>query len=149
MSKILFAAMPFDGHFGPLTGLAVHLKARGHDVRFYTGPTFGPKLAALGIPHLPYRRARDVNAFNLGEHFPEAAKLGTGPKAISFALEKLFFGNLEAHFRDVNEIKGEFSFDAVICDAAFYAADLLAQKTCPNVYSVHPAPTPASKSKTA
>ena len=27
--KILFATMPFDGHFNPLTGVAMHLKAAG------------------------------------------------------------------------------------------------------------------------
>ncbi len=32
--KILFATMPFDGHFNPLTGIAVHLKESGHDVRW-------------------------------------------------------------------------------------------------------------------
>src|SRR3712207_7778130 len=31
--RILFASMPFDGHFLPLTGLAQHLRRRGHDVR--------------------------------------------------------------------------------------------------------------------
>ena len=33
MTKFLFATMPFDGHFNPLTSIAMHLKAQGHDVR--------------------------------------------------------------------------------------------------------------------
>lgn len=146
MAKILFASMPFDGHFGPLTGLAVHLKGRGHDVRFYTGPTYGAKLDALGIPHFCFRRAVDVNHHNLVQHFPEYGTLGAGPKAIEFALTKVFFANLEAHLADVTELRDGFPFDALICDAAFYAADLIAQKLQPRVYAVHPAPTPASKS---
>ena len=36
--KILFASMPADGHFNPLTGVAVDLAERGHDVRWYAGP---------------------------------------------------------------------------------------------------------------
>jgi UDP:flavonoid glycosyltransferase YjiC (YdhE family) len=54
--RILFASMPLDGHFSPLTGLAVHLRERGHDVRFYTGLSYTKKLAALGIPHLSSTR---------------------------------------------------------------------------------------------
>jgi hypothetical protein len=32
--KILFANIPADGHFNPLTPLAVHLQSLGHDVRW-------------------------------------------------------------------------------------------------------------------
>ncbi len=56
LMKILFATMPFDGHFNPLTGIAMHLKAAGHDVRWYTGPSYAAKLERLGIPHYPFRR---------------------------------------------------------------------------------------------
>ena len=45
--RILFATMPFDGHFSPLTGIAAHLKDQGHDVRWYAGPSYAQKLADL------------------------------------------------------------------------------------------------------
>jgi UDP:flavonoid glycosyltransferase YjiC (YdhE family) len=32
--KILFANIPADGHFNPLTGIAMELKNQGHDVRW-------------------------------------------------------------------------------------------------------------------
>ena len=149
MSKILFASMPFDGHFNPLTALAVHLRERGHDVRWYTGATYAERLATLGVPHFPYQRAREVTADNLAQLFPEYEALGTGPKAIEFALRQLFFGNLEAHYRDVLELRREFEFDAVVFDAAFYAARLIAEKCGVPVYAVGVAPTPAPTSKQA
>jgi hypothetical protein len=34
--EILFASFPADGHFNPLTGLAVYLKNLGCEVRWYT-----------------------------------------------------------------------------------------------------------------
>ncbi len=147
--KILFASMPFDGHFNPLTALAVHLAARGHDVRFYTGPGYAARLAALGIPHLPFQRARDVNAENLAEHYPEYEKLGTGPKALEFVATKVFFGNVEAHLKDVEALHATFAFEVLVCDAAFYASYPIAKKLALPVYTVMAAPTPAPTSPSA
>jgi MGT family glycosyltransferase len=147
--KILFASTPADGHFNPLTGLAVHLRKRGHDVRFYTGPSYREKLAALDVPHFPFVRAKDVNGENLHEHYPEYKKLGLGPKAIAFALEKVFFVNLEAHLHDVIELRQQFPFEAVVFEGAFYAGRLIAEKFGVAAYAVCPAPTPAPISKTA
>src|SRR6266496_5182531 len=67
--KILFANFPADGHFNPLTGLAVHLKWLGCDVRWYTSKKYAEKLQRLGIPHLPFKTAMDVSAIE--EVFPE------------------------------------------------------------------------------
>jgi MGT family glycosyltransferase len=146
---ILFASFPADGHFNPLTGLAVHLRERGHDVRWYTGPSYKEKLAALGVPHFPFVRATDVNGENLTEHYPEYAKLGLGPKAIAFALEKVFFLNIEAHLHDVMELRKQFLFEAVVFDGAFYAGRLVAEKARVPAYPIWPGPTPAPVSKTA
>jgi len=42
-TKILFANVPADGHFNPLTGLAAHLKSIGCDVRWYTSKKYAEK----------------------------------------------------------------------------------------------------------
>jgi len=147
--KILLASIPADGHVNPLTGLAVHLRARGHDVRWYTGPSYATKLAALGVPHFPFVRATDVNGENLTDHYPEYAKLGLGPKAIAFALEKIFFVNLESHLHDVLALRDEFPFEALVFDCAFYAGRLVGEKIGVPLYPVWAAPTPAPVSKTA
>lgn len=83
--KILLASMPADGHFNPLTGIAVQLTGRGHDVRWYAGPTYGARLDRLGMPWFAYERATEVMASNLNQLFPERATL-KGPKLISFEL---------------------------------------------------------------
>jgi UDP:flavonoid glycosyltransferase YjiC (YdhE family) len=147
--RLLFASMPMDGHFNPLTGLAVHLLARGHDVRWYTAPSYASKLAELGIPHLPFVRATDVNSDNLTAHFPEYERLGVGPRAIAFATEKIFFGNLEAHLHDLLELRRRFAFEAIVFDAALYAGRLVAEKTRVPAYPVWAAPSPAPLSRTA
>src|SRR4051794_19912719 len=146
--RILFASMPFDGHFLPLTGLACHLRHSGHDVRFYTGPSYARRLATLEVPHLPFRRATEVNGGNLAEHFPEVERL-KGPKRIAFDLEKVFFGNTEAHFDDLREIREEFPFEVLVADGAFYASYPAAKQLGIPVYGVGPGPTPAPTSRSA
>jgi UDP:flavonoid glycosyltransferase YjiC (YdhE family) len=124
--RILFASMPADGHINPLTGIAQQLMERGHDVRWYAGPEYGPKLEALGMTYFPYRRATEVTGGNLNDLFPERARL-RGPKLISFDLEKFFVSNVEQHFLDIVEIRSEFAFDVFFCDGAVYAEKLVAE----------------------
>jgi len=123
--KILFASMPADGHFDPLTGVAAHLSARGHDVRWYAGPQYARKLDALGMTHLPYQHATEVTGGNLNDLFPERAAL-KGPKRISFDLEKFFVTNVDNHFRDIVDLRSEFPFDVFFCDGAMYVEKLVA-----------------------
>lgn len=133
--KILFATMPFDGHFNPLTGIAVHLKEAGHDVRWYVGPSYAPKLAKLGIPHFAYQRAREINGDNIAAFFPERDKL-SGMALIRFEGRHLFVGNVAGHFDDIREINTTFPFDVLICDIAFFAMKLVKEKLGKRVYAV-------------
>jgi UDP:flavonoid glycosyltransferase YjiC (YdhE family) len=132
--KILFATMPFDGHFNPLTGVAMHLKAEGHEVRWYAGPSYAAKLARLGIPHVPFQRATEINGDNIGVLFPERAKLH-GLALMRFELNQIFVANTEQHFEDVREIDASFPFDALFCDGAFYALKLIKEKLSKRVYA--------------
>ena len=99
--KILFASMPADGHFNPLTGIAVHLArprsrravVRRPGVRRQDRPT-------RTCAWFPYQRATEVMASNLNDLFPERAAL-KGPKLISFDLDKFFVSQVENHFQDV------------------------------------------------
>ena len=133
--RILFASMPADGHFNPLTGIAVHLADRGHDVRWYAGPVYGTKLDRLGMRWFPYQRATEVMASNLNDLFPERASL-KGPKLISLDLEALFVSQVENHFHDLVDIRQEWPFDALVCDGALYAELLVAESLQIPVFAV-------------
>lgn len=125
--RILFASIPADGHFNPLTGVAADLAQRGHDVRWYAGPDYQRRLDALGMPWFPYRRAVEVTGDNLNRLYPERARL-KGPKLISFDVDIVFVANVEQHFDDIVEIREEFPFDLFFCDGAFYAETLVAER---------------------
>ena len=133
--KILFASMPADGHFNPLTGIAAHLAGRGHDVRWYAGPVYGAKLDRLSMRWFPYQQATEVMASNLNALFPERARL-KGPKLISFELDKFFVSQVENHFQDLVAIMAEWQFDALVCDGALYAEKLVAESLHVPVFAV-------------
>lgn len=124
--RVLFASQPAAGHVDPLTPIASHLRARGHDVRWYAGPRYGSKLEGLGMKVFPYDRATEVTADNINELYPERARL-RGPKLIAFDVEKFFVANVENHFLDITAIRGTFPFDVFFCDGAFYAEKLVAE----------------------
>jgi UDP:flavonoid glycosyltransferase YjiC (YdhE family) len=133
--RILFASMPADGHFNPLTGIAAHLILQGHDIRWYAGPEYGRKLEKLGMPYFPYRRATEVTGGNLNSLFPERERL-RGPKLISFDLEKFFAANVDNHFQDIAEIRNDFPFEILLCDGALYAEKLVAEVLGVRVFAV-------------
>lgn len=146
--KILFATMPMDGHFNPLTGIAMHFKANGHDVRWYCSQTYEDKLQKLGIHLYSYKRAREVNSQNLHQLYPEISKL-KGSKGIKYAFEKIFLDNIANHFLDVKEIyENEFKFDMLFCDGAFYALQMINEKIGKPVYVFGPSPILATSKDT-
>ena len=80
--KILFACIPADGHFNPMTGIAMELIDRGHDVRWYTSKIFEEKLNRLGILHYPFKKALEANQFNVDELPMVAAGVNEGKNEI-------------------------------------------------------------------
>jgi UDP:flavonoid glycosyltransferase YjiC (YdhE family) len=126
--KILFANVPADGHFNPMTGVAMELKSRGHDVRWYTSRMFGEKLAKLGIQHYPFKQALEVNQFTVDEVFPERKKLKAGVSKLKFDLKNVFIYRAPEYFEDVSEIKNEFPFEVFVSDCTFTAAKIVREK---------------------
>jgi MGT family glycosyltransferase len=127
--KILFATVPGDGHFNPLTGLAKHLQeTAGCDVRWYTSPIFKEKLAKLGIPHFTYVHTTDINGNNLEEMMPDR-HLHTDPAAkLNYDLIHLFAERGPEHYLDLQEIHREFPFDLMVADSLFPGIPFVSKK---------------------
>ncbi|WMJ73696.1 glycosyltransferase [Cytophagaceae bacterium ABcell3] len=123
--KLLFATAPFDGHFNPLTGLAMHLKEQGFEVRWYTGSHYADKLRKLDISHYATKRAKELTQDTLDDVFPERAKLKSTVKKIKFDIKNVFIGRSPEYYEDVKEIKESYDFDLVVCDSGFAANYLI------------------------
>jgi MGT family glycosyltransferase len=117
--RILFASMPAEGHFNPLTSVAVHLQQLGFEVRWYASETYAGKLEKLGIPHYPFQRAMEITGSNIDALLPEREKIKSQIKKLNFDLVNFFVLRAPEYFEDIRSIYQEFPFDLMIADSAF------------------------------
>ena len=59
-----------------------------------------------------------------------------GPKLISFELDKFFVSQVESHFQDIVQIRQQWPFDALVCDGALYAEQLIAESLHVPVFAI-------------
>jgi UDP:flavonoid glycosyltransferase YjiC (YdhE family) len=126
--KILFACISFDGHFNPLTGMAIYLQQLGYDVRWYTGNIYKEKLKKLNIPHFPFNRAGEVTAQNMNTIYPQLHKIKTQVGKLQYSLKHFFVEKAPEYFEDIESIYQEFPFDVLVCDMLFTASLLVKEK---------------------
>lgn len=135
-TRVLFANVPADGHFNPLTGLAVYLKDKGCDVRWYTSVTYAEKIKKMALPFYPLKKALDVSASNLDEVFKGREKIKTQVGKLVFDMINAFILRAPEYFEDIKEIRKEFAFDVMICDITFGAIPFVKEKLNVPVISI-------------
>ena len=125
--KILFACIPFDGHFNPLTSIATLLKEQGHDVRWYAQDYYGDKLSRMGFQRYPFKRAVQYNQNNLDTIFADRLQHKSQLKRLNFDLQHSFLERAPEFFADISEINASFYFDVMIADVMFTAIPLVSR----------------------
>lgn len=144
--KILFACAPFDGHFSPLTGLAVHLQKQGHDVRWYTQDFYREKLKKLKIQHYPFLHADQINQENLEKVFPERAGITNKIQKLNFDIRKVFIAQGPLYYKDIERIRRKFDFDLLIADSLFTGIPYVKELMKKHVFTIGVVPlTESSK----
>lgn len=125
--RILFASMPLEGHFNPLTGLAVHLQRLGYDVRWYTGPSYADKVNRLGLPFYPYQQAIEINQDNIDEVVPERQQIKGSIAKLRFDINNIFLLRAPEFVIDLMAIHQEWPFELIVCDVVFAGAPFIRQ----------------------
>jgi UDP:flavonoid glycosyltransferase YjiC (YdhE family) len=125
--KILFACIPFDGHFNPLTSIAALLKEQGHDVRWYAQDHYADKLSRMGFQRYPFKRGVQYNQTNLDTIFAERLRYRNQVKRLNFDLQTSFLQRAPEFFADITEINASFDFDVMIADVMFTAIPLVSK----------------------
>jgi UDP:flavonoid glycosyltransferase YjiC (YdhE family) len=120
--RILFATVAFDGHFSPLTSLAVHLHNLGHDVRWYVGGHYGERVKKLGLIHYPTIKAQVINQENMDELFPERKTIKNPIKRAQFDVKETFLNPVPGYVEDLMAIHTDWPFDLIVYDLACLGA---------------------------
>jgi MGT family glycosyltransferase len=123
--KILFACVPADGHFNPLTGLAKHLQQSGYDVRWYTQDLYKGKLEKMGIPHYPFVNALQLNQENFEGYFADRVNHKSQVAKLKFDLEHIFIRQSVKTMEDIEAIYRQFPFDLLIADVFTFCAPMV------------------------
>jgi MGT family glycosyltransferase len=126
--KILLANFPADGHFNPLTGIAVYLKQLGCDVRWYSASEYAGKIKKLQIHHYSFKNALEVTGTNIEQIFPERKKIKNTIKKLNFDIQQVFVLRGTEYYADIQEIHKHFDFDLLIADCAFAAIPFVREK---------------------
>jgi MGT family glycosyltransferase len=127
--KILFANVPADGHFNPLSGLAKHLQQLGADVRWISSGIYKEKIEKLGIHHYPLVKTLDINFSNIADYVPE---IRTNDAFRRITLYRIQYAKRSIeYYEDIKEISTIFPFDCLVTDSLFPAIPFV--KTLLNV----------------
>ncbi|MBC7887111.1 MAG: glycosyltransferase [Ferruginibacter sp.] len=126
--KILFACVPADGHFNPLTGIAKHLQLAGYDVRWYSSANYKHKLEKLQVPYYLFDKALEVTGDTVDEIFPARKAMKNPLKKLNYDIINFFIARGPEYYADMLNIYRSFPFDLVIVDCAFTAIPFIAEK---------------------
>ena len=126
--KILFANFPADGHFNPLTGLAVHLKQLGYDVRWYSSRSYTEKLKRLGIPQYTFKKALDVEGNDFDKVFPERTRKKSQLARLNFDMIHAFIMRGPEYYADLLDIHSDFPFELLVADCTFTGIPFVKEK---------------------
>ncbi|WP_114941253.1 glycosyltransferase [Mucilaginibacter endophyticus] len=117
--KILFACVPADGHFKPLSKVAKYYMDCGADVRWLVSDIYAAELAKLGIRHYPLVKTLDINANNIADLVPE---IRTNDHLRRMTLYRIQYAKRSIeYYHDIKAIRDSFQFDLMIVDSLFPA----------------------------
>ncbi len=124
--RVLVSTVPGVGHVHPVVPLAQALSARGHDVRWATGPDGCPIVKAAGFTAVPTGRSTAESLREYFDRFPHAHEL-RGADAPVHMFPHLF-GTVAAPHRltDLLALVTDWRPDVIVHDASELAAPIAA-----------------------
>lgn len=131
-ARYLFAVWPYAGHVNPCLAVASQLRARGHDVAFYTGAAARDAVEREGYTRLPFQRvAARLSGFvgGNGTDAPEVYSALTAryttvgvPGAVAryrrirSMYREMLAGTVREQIADLEEARARWKTDVIICD---------------------------------
>lgn len=158
MARFLLAVWPYTGHVYPNLALAHSLRARGHEVAFYTGAMARPTVRSAGFTCFPFREVARHIAHVLGQPpgnrresvdtsclYEELTQRYTvafdqGPLARTRRLKAMYrewlLGTVPAQVKDLSALLATWKPDVLVCDPFMWGPILILHETQPTPTAV-------------
>ncbi len=121
MARFLFASQPVVGHVLPGLPIVQKLVELGHEVVWYCGRKFQPKIEAVGARFAPFQKAYDYDDDDYNVAFPGRGQY-KGLAQIRFDLQHIFGKQVGPQYHDLQHILAQFPADVIIGDPSVFAA---------------------------
>src|SRR4051794_12085010 len=126
MARYLFTVWPFVGHINPFLGVAEAVRARGHEVAFYTSPRLRPMLEEEGFEAFPFRHVDEDPIWEVLQAAETRASLGWhAPGLLLRAFRDWLAGTVPDQVADVKAIVDEWNPDVVVTETAMWGPILV------------------------
>jgi MGT family glycosyltransferase len=133
MATFLITVWPFPGHINPAMAVAHGLRARGHEVAFYTGGAARPTVEGEGFRCFPFRKLDEERIDSLLQvgtsHFVSTWELLRHLRQIKANLQEWLLGTVPQQLEDLSEAQAECRPDVLVCETALWGPILVLQET--------------------
>lgn len=130
MARFLIGTVPYVGHVNQASVIARKLIERGHEVWWYTGVAFQPKVESLGAHYAPMKAAPDFSVSGLDTIFPGRKAL-KGLTKLKYEIKHIFIDAAVGQFQDIQEILNKYPADVLLCERAFLGGLVIHEKGGP------------------
>ncbi len=121
MSRLLVTCWPFTGHVHSQLAIAGELRRRGHDVRFYTGPSAAPLLESEGYSVFAFERLDEQRGYaGMQALEPEDARARPKPAVVRRALREWLVETIPDQLADLEPLLARWRPDALVCDLSLW-----------------------------
>ena len=129
MARFLFTVWPFAGHVHPSLAIARALRARGHEVAFYTGGAVRSAIEEEGFKLFPFQKVDEEWVSLLASsEFPYSPsrwhQIRTA-RRVQARFREWLLDTIPQATDDIDAISSEWRPDVLVCDLAFWSPILV------------------------
>src|SRR5215813_10680294 len=125
MARFLFSAWPLAGHVAPVLSVARAVRARGHEVAFYTGASACPEVAEAGIDAFPFVQLSEERARAAVVAIDEAPGGLRSSSRVIRAFRGWIVGTVPEQVADLRDVIDRWRPDVLVSDQSMWGPILV------------------------
>ena len=129
MARFLFSVWPFAGHVHPSLAIAHALRARGHEIAFYTGAAVRSVVEGEGFKLFPFQNVDEERvSFLAASEFPYSPSLWRRlrtARRVQAKFREWLLDTVPQQLADMDAVLAEWRPDVLVCDLAFWSPILV------------------------